>query len=254
MAYQNNQQNGPSVNTPLTSIFSEEAMLNLKAWNRNLSLEFALAVGKNPDGVSEYDQDQSHRIRTTLTYEKCLALTKAYDEVLRPAIEHEEANSISVDIRGTSGDKKALTLGYDGKVPFIRIAWGIKEGGEADPANNVITMHLRPIEVKVDYNIVDGSYDRAEEKQVDLDKFVECMRAVGVRATMASHAIRFGEAISNAYAKNRANGNYAGYGRAPYGGNGASYGSQSQYNPNNAFMPSGPEYNLGSEMDALPFK
>lgn len=253
MAYQNNQQNGPSVNTALTSIFSEEALLNLKAWNRNLSLEFALAVGKNPDGISEYDKEQSHHVRTTLTYEKCLALSGAYDKILRPAILNGEPKSISVDIKGTSGDRKALTLGYDGSVPFIRIAWGIGESGETDPANNSIVMHLRPIEVKVDYNIANGTSEPSEYIDVDLDKMMDAVRAVGVKATMNSHAVRFGEALSRAYSQNRMNGNYAGYGRGSYGNGGASYG-QPSYNANNAFMPSGSDYNLGSSMDELPFK
>lgn len=262
MPYNNNQQGaGPNINTTLTTIFSPEAQLTVKAWNRLLSLEFARAVGEpDENGLSQYDNDSSHHIRTSLTYEKCVALKKKYEEVLRPAILEGTPKSISVKIRTNNGERKLMTLGFNGTAPFIRIGWQLAEDFTGTP-DNFLDMTLRPVELIKDFNILNGESEPVEEVYVDLDKFVECLDSVGVKPLAVSHAIRFGNAVYSSYANNRMSGNNAAYGR---GGNGYgnNYGNnqysnnnngyQGQYRNNNAFMPA--DLNMGGDMnDTLPF-
>lgn len=262
MPYNNNQQGaGPNINTTLTTIFSPEAQLTVKAWNRLLSLEFAKAVGEpDENGLSQYDNDSSHHIRTSLTYEKCVALKKKYEEVLRPAILEGTPKSISVKIRTNTGERKLITLGFNGTAPFIRIGWQLAEDFTGTP-DNFLDMTLRPVELIKDFNILSGESEPVEDIYVDLDKFVECLDSVGVKPLAVSHAIRFGNAVYSSYANNRMSGNNAAYGR---GGNGYgnNYGNnqysnnnngyQGQYRNNNAFMPA--DLNMGGDMnDTLPF-
>ena len=262
MPYNNNQQGaGPNINTTLTTIFSPEAQLTVKAWNRLLSLEFAKAVGEpDENGLSQYDNDSSHHIRTSLTYEKCVALKKKYEEVLRPAILEGTPKSISVKIRTNTGERKLITLGFNGTAPFIRIGWQLAEDFTGTP-NNFLDMTLRPVELIKDFNILNGESEPVENVYVDLDKFVECLDSVGVKPLAVSHAIRFGNAVYSSYTNNRMSGNNAAYGR---GGNGYgnNYGNnqysnnnngyQGQYRNNNAFMPA--DLNMGGDMnDTLPF-
>lgn len=262
MPYNNNQQGaGPNINTTLTTIFSPEAQLTVKAWNRLLSLEFARAVGEpDENGLSQYDNDSSHHIRTSLTYEKCVALKKKYEEVLRPAILEGTPKSISVKIRTNNGERKLITLGFNGTAPFIRIGWQLAEDFTGTP-DNFLDMTLRPVELIKDFNILNGESEPMEDVYVDLDKFVECLDSVGVKPLAVSHAIRFGNAVYSSYANNRMSGNNAAYGR---GGNGYgnNYGNnqysnnnngyQGQYRNNNAFMPA--DLNMGGDMnDTLPF-
>lgn len=262
MPYNNNQQGaGPNINTTLTTIFSPEAQLTVKAWNRLLSLEFARAVGEpDENGLYQYDNDSSHHIRTSLTYEKCVALKKKYEEVLRPAILEGTPKSISVKIRTNNGERKLITLGFNGTAPFIRIGWQLAEDFTGTP-DNFLDMTLRPVELIKDFNILNGESEPVEEVYVDLDKFVECLDSVGVKPLAVSHAIRFGNAVYSSYANNRMSGNNAAYGR---GGNGYgnNYGNnqysnnnngyQGQYRNNNAFMPA--DLNMGGDMnDTLPF-
>lgn len=262
MPYNNNQQGaGPNINTTLTTIFSPEAQLTVKAWNRLLSLEFARAVGEpDENGLSQYDNDSSHHIRTSLTYEKCVALKKKYEEVLRPAILEGTPKSISVKIRTNNGERKLMTLGFNGTAPFIRIGWQLAEDFTGTP-DNFLDMTLRPVELIKDFNILNGESEPVEDVYVDLDKFVECLDSVGVKPLAVSHAIRFGNAVYSSYANNRMSGNNAAYGR---GGNGYgnNYGNnqysnnnngyQGQYRNNNAFMPA--DLNMGGDMnDTLPF-
>ena len=261
MPYNNNQQGaGPNINTTLTTIFSPEAQLTVKAWNRLLSLEFAKAVGEpDENGLSQYDNDSSHHIRTSLTYEKCVALKKKYEEVLRPAILEGTPKSISVKIRTNTGERKLITLGFNGTAPFIRIGWQLAEDFTGTP-DNFLDMTLRPVELIKDFNILSGESEPVEDIYVDLDKFVECLDSVGVKPLAVSHAIRFGNAVYSSYTNNRMSGNNAAYGR---GGNGYgnNYGNkqysnnngyQGQYRNNNAFMPA--DLNMGGDMnDTLPF-
>ena len=262
MPYNNNQQGaGPNINTTLTTIFSPEAQLTVKAWNRLLSLEFAKAVGEpDENGLSQYDNDSSHHIRTSLTYEKCVALKKKYEEVLRPAILEGTPKSISVKIRTNTGERKLITLGFNGTAPFIRIGWQLAEDFTGTP-DNFLDMTLRPVELIKDFNILSGESEPVEDIYVDLDKFVECLDSVGVKPLAVSHAIRFGNAVYSSYTNNRMSGNNAAYGR---GGNGYgnNYGNnqysnnnngyQAPYRNNNAFMPA--DLNMGGDMnDTLPF-
>ena len=262
MPYNNNQQGaGPNINTTRTTIFSPEAQLTVKAWNRLLSLEFAKAVGEpDENGLSQYDNDSSHHIRTSLTYEKCVALKKKYEEVLRPAILEGTPKSISVKIRTNNGERKLITLGFNGTAPFIRIGWQLAEDFTGTP-DNFLDMTLRPVELIKDFNILSGESEPVEDIYVDLDKFVECLDSVGVKPLAVSHAIRFGNAVYSSYTNNRMSGNNAAYGR---GGNGYgnNYGNnqysnnnngyQGQYRNNNAFMPA--DLNMGGDMnDTLPF-
>ena len=260
MPYNNNQQSGPNVNTTLTTIYAKEASLTVKAWNKLLSLEFAKATDTvDENGLASYDNDSSHHIRTSLTYEKCIVLKKSYDKILRPAILEGTPKTISILIRGTNGEKKLLTLGYNGEAPFIRISWGLAETGTANNENS-ISMTLRPVEYYTDYNILTGESEAIEEVNVDLDKFMECVAAVGAQGFLVSHAIRFGNALYASYANGRNAGNNAAYGRGynnQYGGNqyqsNNNYGQQ-RYNAQNAFMPSASDMNIGGDMnDVLPF-
>ena len=258
MPYNNNQQaTGPNINTTLTTIFSPEAQLSVKAWNRLLSLEFARAVGEpDENGLSQYDNDSSHHIRTSLTYEKCVALKKKYEEVLRPAILEGTPKSISVKIRTNTGERKLFTMGFNGTAPFIRIGWQLAEDFTGTP-NNFLDMTLRPVELIKDFNILNGESEPVDDVYVDLDKFVECLDAVGVKPLGVSHAIRFGNAVYSSYANNRMAGNNAAYGRGGngYGNNQYSNnnnGYQAQYRNNNAFMPA--DLTMGGDMnDTLPF-
>ena len=258
MPYNNNQQGvGPNINTTLTTIFSPEAQLTVKAWNRLLSLEFAKAVGEpDENGLSQYDNDSSHHIRTSLTYEKCVALKKKYEEVLRPAILEGTPKSISVKIRTNTGERKLITLGFNGTAPFIRIGWQLAEDFTGTP-NNFLDMTLRPVELIKDFNILNGESEPVENVYVDLDKFVECLDAVGVKPLGVSHAIRFGNAVYSSYANSRMAGNNAAYGRGGngYGNNQYSNnnnGYQAPYRNNNAFMPA--DLTMGGDMnDTLPF-
>lgn len=265
MPYNNNRQNrGPSINTTLTTIFAPEAMLTLKAWNRNLSLEFARATGDTDEnGLSSYEKDSSHHILTSLTYEKCLALKDAYDKVLRPAIVEGQPKSISVMIRTVDGEQKLLTLGFNGSNPFIRIACALSSDGTAT-SDNTVVMNLRPVEVLTDYNTLDGTSEAASQTFIDLDKFIDCISNVGVAGFLTGHAIRYGNALYSSYANNRNSGNNAAYGRGGYGNN--QYGNNgyqnnsyqnnyqqgNQYNANNAFMPSDLTMD-GDINDTLPF-
>ena len=258
MPYNNNQQGaGPNINTTLTTIFSPEAHLTVKAWHRLLSLEFAKAVGEpDENGLSQYDNDSSHHIRTSLTYEKCVALKKKYEEVLRPAILEGTPKSISVKIRTNTGERKLITLGFNGTAPFIRIGWQLAEDFTGTP-NNFLDMTLRPVELIKDFNILNGESEPVENVYVDLDKFVECLDAVGVKPLGVSHAIRFGNAVYSSYANSRMAGNNAAYGRGGngYGNNQYSNnnnGYQAPYRNNNAFMPA--DLTMGGDMnDTLPF-
>lgn len=256
----NNQQNSPSVNTTLTNIYTQEASLTIRAWNKFLSLEFAKAIDDvDENGLAKYDTDNSHHMRTTLTYEKCIVLKKCYDKILRPAIVEGTPKSISILIRGANGEKKILTLGFNGEAPFIRIACGLSESGIAS-TDNTITMTLRPVEYYTDYNILTGESEAVEQVYIDLDKFMECVEQVGVNGFLVGHAIRYGNALYASYSNSRNAGSNAAYGRGynnQYGGNqyqSNNYGQQRYNNANaqNAFMPS--DLNIGGDMnDALPF-
>lgn len=256
MPYNNNQQGaGPNINTTLTTVYAPEAQLTVKCWNKFLSLEFARAVGEpDENGLSQYDNDSSHHIRTSLTYEKCVALKKEYEKTLRPAILEGTPKSISVKIRTNTGERKLFTLGFNGTNPFIRIGWQLSETFTGTP-NNFLDMNLRPVEVLKDFNILNGEAEPVIETYVDLDKFVECLDAVGVKPLSVSHAIRFGNAVYSSYANNRMSGNNAAYGRGgnQYGNNQYSNNNGYQNRNNNAFMPPA-DLNMGGDMnDAFPF-
>ena len=183
-------------------------------------------------------------------------MKKKYEEVLRPAILEGTPKSISVKIRTNTGERKLITLGFNGTAPFIRIGWQLAEDFTGTP-NNFLDMTLRPVELIKDFNILNGESEPVENVYVDLDKFVECLDAVGVKPLGVSHAIRFGNAVYSSYANSRMAGNNAAYGRGGngYGNNQYSNnnnGYQAPYRNNNAFMPA--DLTMGGDMnDTLPF-
>ena len=249
MNYNNyDQRGGSSTNSTLMTSFSDACRFSVKAWDKQLSVQFAPCTGVNNDGLRIYETDQARCINTALRYENAISLLQQYEKTLKPAIEAGEAKTISVDIRGKDGVLKVLTIGSDGENRFIRVAWNVGDDGVGSAENSIVhTFNKR--EVREDYNLLTG-----ESIKVPVDAeflhFINELESVKLFGPEVNHGIRHDNAMRAAFANNR----YAGK-NAAYGGqgnyNGQQPGAYGNYgNGGNAFMQPG----VGDGSDFLPFQ
>lgn len=245
-----NQNRDVSVNSSLMISTSPDSLFTVSAWNRQLSVRFARAIGTRSDGSVEYETDRSRVISTAITYDNAVVLYEGYENLLKPAIEHKEPKTISILITGKDGAKKMLTVGYDpSKGSFVSISMRLNENNAATP-DNVFTHYFNRRELREDYNFMSGESVSTVELETDLTKFMQMIHSIVLLTPIVNHGIRYDNSERARFANNRNVGNYAQYG-GPQGYQ--NYSNQQQYAPN-AFMPQQAQPLSGDSIDEeLPF-
>lgn len=101
---------GVNHNTYLRNLTAEATMLSLSLWNQNLSIRIRPSIGRDGNGVMQYDKNRQGQ--TAISVENAFALVEKFEKEMRPAYEEAIQNgtpcvesSISVE---TSGQGKNI--------------------------------------------------------------------------------------------------------------------------------------------------
>ena len=199
-------QRGNSVNltTTLYQSYSNTCLLTLSAWNRQLSLRINPATGVDANGLTQYTTDRGQSLITSITQDNAMALLKAIEKLVLPAIEkHVASERVTITMGGNrpTSPKKAVTIYYDGVHCYLECAVGLDEHGGV-PQNNCITHQFQEKTYMIGYDKNPGS-GVEEVSYTDFYRFVEVLREAPKLTPIIAHQIRYDNALrSNANTNN----------------------------------------------------
>lgn len=156
----NAMNNGPQCNTYLRPMTSDQSMLSLSLWNQNVSIKIRPAIGRDGNGIVQYDKNRQGQ--TALSPENCLALLEKFNTIMLPLYEAAVKDKLPCETKSISG----VSGGAAKNVTTIRMRPG------NDPEDMTPTMELE-VALNVDANGVaaEGNVYRHEfaKKLVFLD-------------------------------------------------------------------------------------
>ena len=85
-----------STTTNIRTFFGDLSCFQISYWDDKLSLKIHPLATVNADGVRQYDY--SRKIQTALVSDKCIALSKAIEKKILPAIEEGSEASIAISL------------------------------------------------------------------------------------------------------------------------------------------------------------
>lgn len=243
----NAMNNGPQCNTYLRPMTSENSMLTPSLWNQNLSVKIRPAVGRDGNGVVQYDKNRQGQ--TALSPENCRALADKFNEEIRPAYEAAVRSNLPCEVKSVS----VISGGASKNVTTIRMRPG------NDPEDTTPVMELE-LALNVDANGVtaEGNVYRHEFSRktvflgysastgpkgkssvnADFDGFMALISAIGSNAgavhTVAKHQEKYDAMRDTEYSKNNNTSNGGGFG---FGGASQNQSSGGGFGLSNGELP-----------------
>ena len=208
---QNNSGDKVNVNTTVLRSYSDSALLTLRAWNNQLAVNLAPAVGKDSNGLTQYESEFKKQISTAITPKNAHALMEGITEKVLPAIKDGKAASVSV-AAGNNDSRKIITIGYDGTDGFISISTNLNENGVA---GNTFTHKFAKSSWLEGYNPETGSFDGERNTEAELMEVISRIDHIKYLDGMIAHSVKYDKAVRSAFSNsNNANNG----GNAPAGG------------------------------------
>lgn len=222
----NNQGNRTSINTSSMRSYSDASLLTVRWWNQQLSISIAPAVGKDANGLTQYESEMTRMTTTSISPRNARALMEGITKELLPAISERRAAAVAVPV-GSDSTRKVVGLEYDGNESSLVIYTNLNEDNSA---NNIIRHPFAKSLYVRGYNPTTGKYDGEETVESELMEFISRIDHVSMLDGATAHAIKYESAFRSAAQNNNGNN---GYGQSNnYGG----------YN-NNAGLPFDPSGN-----------
>lgn len=193
----NSSDNGVNINTSFYSSYSDTCLLTVGGWNRNLTVKFSPAVGKDSNGLTQYATDNSQIISTSIREENAIALLEGFNKIIKPALTEGTTEDLRVSISMNGTNRKCLTIGYDGTNSYIEIATNVNDDGTVD-SNNVIKHIFNKRSYMVNYNSETGSGDEVPV-ETDLFNFMKKIEQAQELVPMTAHSIKYSNACQKAY-------------------------------------------------------
>lgn len=195
----NNRNNTVNVNTTFYNSYGDDSLLTIGGWNRLISVKLHPATGKDANGVTQYAQEQSQIVSTSITQENGLALLDGIEKVILPAINEKKASSVSISM-GSNENKKVMTIRYDGKDVYLEMLVGVNENGIGSD-DNVIKHKFNKKSYLVDYDYTSGTGTEVST-EADFLNFVEKIKDCQDIVPTAAHAINYNNALKSAFKGN----------------------------------------------------
>lgn len=152
--FSNNKSNQLSVNTRLATLYADDSLVSIGAWNLNLAIRFTPATGKNADGITQYAQDNTSTISIILTQDNINALLEGINTEIIPAIKNKESKSVAVTT-GNGSNTKVLCVATENGVPYMYAAKNLMNGIAND--SDVVMHHFSNRGVMYGYSYKTGS-------------------------------------------------------------------------------------------------
>lgn len=220
---QNNNSNDRSINTRIKSFFGETASLQLAYWNDNISIKINPLVQVKEDGSRQYDYNR--RISTALTPEKCLALKKAIEKTIMPAIKNvaeggklEKALNVGVQV-GQKGTALYIEYKDDDKgVPTVYMTLFMNMADDKKAVvGNVFTYKFNKTVVNEDYNAETGE-SKESIIEAEFEFVVDKISKISDVSGTIPHAINSDNAYKTSSSGKSSGGSYTSGGNENRGG------------------------------------
>ena len=200
----NNNSNEVSTNTTVNSFYSNLSQLTIGAWNDKINVRFNPSIGKDGNGLAQYDRDK--KLSTAIAQANAVSLIKMIDDKIIPVISSEEKEEISVSISmGNNTSKNVLTVSYkpdeDGVYSvFLTLCKGVSDQGIADESNT-ISYKFNKTETMVNYKPETGSGE-SYSVEGEFILFCDILRNHTDILPLTAHSIRHSDAIGRKYRSN----------------------------------------------------
>lgn len=196
--HQGGNGNGVNVNTNFFISYSETSMIKVGGWNRQLSIKVHPATGKDANGLTQYAQDASQVISTSITEDNAIALSAKYDEYGGDkSVLEKKPFSFSIGI-GSAENRKVLTVSYDGTDAFFELAMNVNVNGVA---LNTIKHKFNKKQVVEGYVPTTGEGTEVTI-ETELINFMKKINGVQNLVPMTAHSTKYNNALTSAYSAN----------------------------------------------------
>lgn len=196
--YTQNRSNSVNTNTKLTTLYGEDSMVSVGAWNTNLSIKFHPANGKNADGVTQYFQDNTNVVNVVLTPDNARSLLDGINTIIIPAIENKETRSVAVRT-GNGDNMKILCVATENGVPYLYVVKNSSNGIASE--DNVVKHHFSTRSYVSDYSYVNGNGTEVPVN-TGFKNFVKRLEGMDRIIPDVSHSISYSQAVRSAVANN----------------------------------------------------
>lgn len=180
MSYNKQNKNEVNVNTRGYRFMNKDgscpSTLVCGFWNEMISLKIHPALPESKQTAnSVYDYNQM--IATSLSIEKALILVKKTEEIVYPALRHNQTKSIAVLIGGNNLVQIGSTAGNNKAVGYIGIHKGLDPESKK-PQDSLYYEFMDSSQITIsDYNPETGSYGATEPVECELETFIEILKS-----------------------------------------------------------------------------
>ncbi len=196
----NNNSNNVNSNTTFDTHFSDLSSLTIGGWNNMISIRLLPAVGKDANGMTQYNKDS--RIQTSLTLDNAAALLEGIEKTIIPAYRTgDPGNGVSTAV-SMGGGKNSLSITYqkdENGVPsfYLVFAQNLNQNG-ATTEDNIIRYKFNKTEYIDGYNPTTGG-GNVEVTEAEFFNFVEKLRNRNELSGMTAHSMKYSKAISDKF-------------------------------------------------------
>lgn len=202
--YTQSKSNQTNVNTKLVTLYSDDSMVSVGAWNTNLSIKFHPATGKNADGITQYSQDNNYIVTLVVTPDNARALLDGINNQIIPAINAKGTNSVAIRT-GSGENMKILCVGCENGAPYMYVAKNLMN--DITGNDNIIMHHFSTRSYLLGYTHTNGSSAEVTVYTGFLN-FVKRLEGVDRLVPDVQHSINYATAVRSAIASSYNNNSY----------------------------------------------
>lgn len=212
----NNSDNVVSTNTTITTMYSDLSSLVIGAWNDKINLKFSPSIGKDANGLNQYDREK--RANTALTQSNSVALLEKYKKEILPKVQAKEDIGTGINVAvsmGRSNAKNILMIEYkpdeNGENRFyLTFAQNVSDDGKVSDENK-ISYKFNQTETMTNYDPSTGAGDLSKEES-EFENFIHILEHHTDILPMVAHSIRHSNEIGKRYANRSNNNSSSGFG------------------------------------------
>lgn len=204
----NNNSDAVNTNTTIIPLYSDLSSLTIGAWNDKINLRFNPSIGKDGNGLNQYDRDK--RASTALSQTNACALLAKIKKVILPVYQSGEVGD-GVNVAVSMGRQNARNLliveykPYEGKPRFfLTLAQNVAEDGKVTDENKISYL-FNQTETMNNYDSSTGQGELTID-EAEFFNFVGILKRRADLLPLISHSMRHSKEIGKKYTQGNSNG------------------------------------------------
>lgn len=207
----NNTNDAVSTNTTIITLYSDISSLTIGAWNEKINLKFNPAVGKDGNGLTQYDRE--NRKSTAISQVNATTLLEQINKKIMPMLHGEkekEPTTVGILI-GNPSSRNSIILEYKPSetgeyVFYLTFLQNVGADGTSTPSGKIsYAFNTTDVAESYDSNL-DALVIDENKEQGEFLLFVNILKRHGDILPMISHSMRYSREIGKKYANNNSNG------------------------------------------------